>query len=750
MQAVFLKLLNMSITASWLVLAVIVLRLVFKKAPKSFRVILWALVGIRLICPFSVESVFSLIPSAETVPVENLYSEIPIVDSGISAINEAVNTVIEEHFGTVSGEISNSGAEKDNNTSGVTAVNPVVNIAQITSLAWMIGMAGMILYTGMSYLRIYRKIREAVPFYENIWLCDYISTPFILGVIRPQIFLPSTMDEQDMSYVIAHEKAHLKRRDHWWKPLGFLLLSIYWFNPVMWIAYALLCRDIELACDEKVIREMGSESKKPYSDALINCSVPRKMIAACPLAFGEVSVKNRIKSVLNYKKPGFWIMVVVVAVSIMVAVCFLTDPPGSRLDEKLQVFIDCQIASHNQSEKSKDYFCCVDWEVLGTERSGNRTTVYLWALYQEYSYDNGLKEGCGSHIPVAITVEYGGYNYELVEYWMPRDGSYWVKDIWDKFPTYLWGKATDSQRYIKEQLADCERMAKEHFERIELENGADAENNTETATSETPNGQFYDYTELPDFSAENVIRYVYKYSVDSMDPVILLDPDNQTFRFTYSGLSSFLNFGTYQVFNDTLTLQVDGGLVYLFRLDEAGNYVFDASKSSPIQRFRYAANESKGMEPVPDGAVFERVVSADELLLRWPPDLVVVQGQELITAACGNVEWDFEQEDGTRATYMACGSTMLASAERLNALELKYKDVLSVRLQFGVDPDRITVTCWNLDEENPEGEMIETDNVRGFDLKDGNYVYCITAEWESYGRFGGKAEYGFRTKYVSE
>jgi len=225
----------------------------------------------------------------------------------------------------------------------------------------------MVLYTVVSYFRIHRKVREAVPYQENIWLCDHIDTPFILGVVRPRIYLPSNMNEQDIEYVIAHEKAHLKRHDHWWKPLGFLLLTVYWFNPILWIAYILLCKDIELACDEKVIKDMGTEIKKPYSEALINCSVPRKMISACPLAFGEVGVKGRVKSVLNYKKPAFWIIVVAVVASIVVAVCFLTNPKqdielgissqksGSDLNGVSLEIVDADLSA-------PDPYIIVDWK----------------------------------------------------------------------------------------------------------------------------------------------------------------------------------------------------------------------------------------------------------------------------------------------------------------------------------------------------------------------------------------------------
>ncbi len=322
MENVFLELFNMSITASWLVLAIIIFRVIFKKAPKWLRVVVWGLVGFRLICPFSFESVLSLIPSAELVPPEIVYSDSSTDVSGAEIFNAIGNNQVSFDLGIQDGSVVfNEYTAPDGNT-----VNPLLIITYIASIVWLVGMAVMLLYTLISYLRILKKVREATPLKENIWICDNISTPFILGLIKPRIFLPSSMNEQDTEFVIAHEKAHLKRHDHWWKPLGFALLTVYWFNPVLWVAYVLLCRDIELACDEKVIKEMGTEIKKSYSDALINCSVPRKMISACPLAFGETGVKGRIKSVLNYKKPAFWVIVVAVVAVLVTTVCFMTNP----------------------------------------------------------------------------------------------------------------------------------------------------------------------------------------------------------------------------------------------------------------------------------------------------------------------------------------------------------------------------------------------------------------------------------------
>lgn len=310
LETLFLKLLNISIIAGWFVLAVMVFRVLFRKAPKAFHVGLWVLVGIRLVLPFSIESTFSMVPSAETIPEEILYATEPMIHSGVEFLNSTVNPILSTSLAPEAGA----------------SVNPMQIIVILASNVWVLGMIIMMSYTIISYLRLQKRVREAVWIKEDIWVCDRIDSPFILGVLRPRIYIPSTLGENELEYVIAHEKAHIRRRDHWWKPFGFLLLTIYWINPMLWIAYILLCKDIELACDEKVIGSMGMESKKPYSMALINCSVSRKSIAACPLAFGEVNVKNRIKSVLNYKKPGFWLIVIAVLISAGIAAAFLTDP----------------------------------------------------------------------------------------------------------------------------------------------------------------------------------------------------------------------------------------------------------------------------------------------------------------------------------------------------------------------------------------------------------------------------------------
>ena len=312
MAAVFLKLLNLSISASWLVLAVLVLRLISKRSPKWVNVLLWGIVALRLVLPFSIESALSLIPSAETVsPAAVQFDPAPTITSGVSVIDNAVNPSLSEHFAAVP----------------TASINPLYVGAYLAGWVWLIGLGAMLLYVLVSYLRLRRRVSVSLCVRENIYLCDAISSPFILGVVKPRIYLPSGLDEVQRQNVLSHERAHLARRDHWWKPLGFALLAVYWFNPALWLSYTLLCRDIELACDERVIRTMDESAVKTYSTVLLACSMPRKAVITCPLAFGEIGVKERVRNALHYKKPAFWVVAASVAVCVVVAVCFLTNPP---------------------------------------------------------------------------------------------------------------------------------------------------------------------------------------------------------------------------------------------------------------------------------------------------------------------------------------------------------------------------------------------------------------------------------------
>lgn len=309
MAEIFQKALNMSIAAGWLILAVIALRLLLRRAPKRFRLLLWAVVGLRLALPWSIESALSLIPSAQTFPEGIMLERAPVLDTGISALNGAINPGFTAAFTPELGA----------------SANPLQVLLPIAAAFWMLGAAAMLLWALVSWLRLRKRVREAVRLEENVYECE-IASPFVLGLFRPRIYLPFSLENGERELVLAHERAHITAGDHIIKPLGWLLLAAHWYNPLVWLAYALFCRDIELACDERVVRGLSLSDRADYSQALLDLSRPRGGVRACPLAFGESSVKGRVKSVLSYKKPAFWLVLLAVVVCVGAAVCFLTDP----------------------------------------------------------------------------------------------------------------------------------------------------------------------------------------------------------------------------------------------------------------------------------------------------------------------------------------------------------------------------------------------------------------------------------------
>lgn len=309
MAEIFQKALNMSIAAGWLILAVIALRLLLRRAPKRFRLLLWAVVGLRLALPWSIESALSLIPSAQTLPEGIMLERAPVLDTGISALNGAINPGFTAAFTPELGA----------------SANPLQVLLPIAAALWMLGAAAMLLWALVSWLRLRKRVREAVRLEGNVYECE-IASPFVLGLFRPRIYLPFSLENGERELVLAHERAHITAGDHIIKPLGWLLLAAHWYNPLVWLAYALFCRDIELACDERVVRGLSLSDRADYSQALLDLSRPRGGVRACPLAFGESSVKGRVKSVLSYKKPAFWLVLLAVVVCVGAAVCFLTDP----------------------------------------------------------------------------------------------------------------------------------------------------------------------------------------------------------------------------------------------------------------------------------------------------------------------------------------------------------------------------------------------------------------------------------------
>ncbi len=391
MTEAFVRIFNMSISASWIVLVVLVLRGMLRKAPRWTIVLLWGVVALRLVCPISLESGMSLLPSAETISPQILTEPFAGIHSGIDLVDNAVNPVIRDAY-TVT----------DVEKSGHTFVLGVKFFSRI----WVCGMIALSVYTVFSYDRLRRKVATAVRYRENIYQSEYVTSPFILGVLRPRIYVPYDMEAQELTHVLAHERAHISRGDHWWKPLGYVLLAIHWFNPLMWLAYTMLCRDIELACDEKVIRELNSEQRADYTQALLACSVSHRSIAACPLAFGEVGVKDRVRSVMQYKKPGFWMLFLAILACLGVMVCFLTNPKRASFTIRIVVPAGSEepfVYSEEEISPLKNYVIVSSGEGLGD------TEVILKPVYVEYEnvYEPAIYMTPG--MPVKLFAEKGGW-----------------------------------------------------------------------------------------------------------------------------------------------------------------------------------------------------------------------------------------------------------------------------------------------------------------------------------------------------
>lgn len=544
MEEVFLKLVNMSIAASWLIIAVIVLRLLLKKAPKSITLALWAIVAVRLVCPISFESVLSLIPSAQTIPPEFVYSPSPTIHSGIPALNSAVNPIISESLAP----------------SELASANPAQILSFFAAIVWLVGIAAMLIYAAISYIRLHRKVRESIPDGDGIWICDRISAPFILGIFCPRIYLPSSLNEQDKTYVLAHEQAHIRRRDYISKPLGFLLLSVYWFNPTIWIAYILFCKDIELCCDERVIKMLGSDSKKPYANALINCSTKRHFVSACPLAFGEVSVKSRIKSVLNYKKPAFWLIIAAIVVCAVTAVCFLTNPPEAKVATTGKAVANTYGYKTASGEYSPIFTLNPEDNTFKISSSWSTTLI-----------ESGTYEQNGNTLTLIIN-DLDGMDCKVVF----------------KVKRSLFGVKEDKYIY---NAKESDKVSFFSYD-----------NDTDEAI---PDGAIFEPFVLEDENnaAQGSTVYEYKSSADPTAPSITLKDDG-TFTFIYSSLSSYFATGKYELSSDTLTLKADDGKsVYIFNKKD-DKYIFDATKSSKIPELKYS-DDSTPESPVPDGAVFE-------------------------------------------------------------------------------------------------------------------------------------------------
>lgn len=340
MERAFLDVFNNSVAVSWLVLAVLLARLALKKAPKSARCALWALVGLRLCLPVRLKSVFSLIPSARTLSPSIALAARPRIDSGLAAVDRLINPAVARSFAP----------------EPWASANPLQIWLYIAAWVWLIGLGLLLLYAAVSYLRLYLRMAPSLPLRDNIRLSERAETPFLMGFIRPRIYLPLGLSEEQRELAVTHEWAHVERRDHVLRPLAFLLVSVYWFNPLLWLSFVLLCRDIEFACDERVLKKLGLEKKKAYSRALLACSTRRRGALACPVAFGEKGVEGRIRNILAYRKPPRRLSLTAAVLCVLLALCFLTDPPGLRLDTAADPVVAAQARDLRlDSDRPREY-----------------------------------------------------------------------------------------------------------------------------------------------------------------------------------------------------------------------------------------------------------------------------------------------------------------------------------------------------------------------------------------------------------
>lgn len=400
MDKFFITLLNMSLVAVPLIIVLIVIRPFMKKAPKAFLCALWGLVGLRLVCPFSFESILSLLPTAQPISIEKVTTQ------PVETFGGEVTTVYGSQI--VSGNMSVNDS-----------LTPLQILTSAASLLWITGFSVMLVMGLISYLRLLRQVSASVNIKDNVFINDDIKSPFVLGFLKPRVYIPSSLTEYEKEYVIAHENAHIKRRDYILKPIGYILLSLHWFNPLVWVAYIFLCRDIESACDERVVSKLDAEGKRNYSDILLRLSIPNKSLRACPVAFGEIGIKSRVKSVLSYKKPGLWVGIVACVLTVALSVGFLTNPVSA--DEinvtSEEECITEAIVNANKTDECSTRFYTSNYIEVRTIRNPDSLTRYIMAYYGEYTSDgDDVNLVYESYEPACAVLIESDKGCELAEY----------------------------------------------------------------------------------------------------------------------------------------------------------------------------------------------------------------------------------------------------------------------------------------------------------------------------------------------
>ncbi|MBE6738548.1 MAG: M56 family metallopeptidase [Ruminococcaceae bacterium] len=643
MANIFLTILNISITASYIALAALVLRLLLKRNPKWITCILWALLAIRLLVPFSFESKLSLIPSAEPVKSQSVLSSADApIDNNYETLAPQAPIIEQENPDSVQSPVTPITPDKSEDTPAENIApatpqtpkaedskeNKTSNIFSILSYVWAGGVLLMLLYSVISFVRLKRRVRASFVTDKNIYICDDISTPFILGIIKPRIYLPSTLSGDELEYITSHEKAHLKRLDHLWKPLGFLLLSVHWFNPLMWVSYILLCRDIELACDEKVLKSLGTDSKKHYSQTLLTFSTERKLVSACPLAFGEVGVKQRIKNILNYKKPAFWVILLSLLLCLAIGLCFLTNPVSDKENNNTTETTDTDADEINILSKDHSYI------LKATELIYNNPVFnYIQDVGEAPTY---RLVNCSQLHEIAHSSN--GYKTKLI-------ADTYVSELYGSFDsTFRFGNDGFSEGYSIESLREnnlstlCAENDTYYYQILKQKDNTHYLVVGHIADTEAPKPDEELYSESAIITAESdrYVRWIYKVEVKEAknaslmlpepeneegyidysyqdesalrNPNVRLYPKSKSFEFFIHSLSSLLPTGNYEIENSKLILIAEGvsNQTYVFNIIDSDNLEFVESDSSPIPTYKISQSAPSN-KPFEDGAVFTKL-----------------------------------------------------------------------------------------------------------------------------------------------
>lgn len=779
MGDVFLWIVNQSISAVWLILAVLVLRLLLKRAPKWINGVLWGIVGLRLVLPFSVESALSLIPSAQTI-AKPASAPRPYVDSGVTFLDDTVNGYLSGHY-----------------YEGVTReTGHFADATSMLALVWLAGLAAMLLYAAVSSLRLRRRIGTAVRVRENVYRSDRIGSPFVFGIFRPRIYLPYGISDADAQYVIAHERAHLCRRDHWWKPIGFLILSVYWFHPLVWVGYVLLCRDIELACDERVVSGLSDSQKADYSQALLTCSVNRRLVTVCPLAFGEVGVKDRVKKVLCYKKPAFWMIVLGILIIVSVAVCFLTNPPSNTL-EKIE---GNDFSSITHERTSVALLQGEEYRYVGAMEKRDLQALYglrisRGEISQSRSEDRDRTNTVILNISVSPEPFEPSYSYihGVYIHFNADFSSVWVDDG---------VKPTFSYRVLEPQKA--KEVFSSFFGRgkdASSVGGADSGSVTEfESTVSWVNWSESDEIFLRARNTEKLaISSVKHLPIYKFDTLQEFDLFRETFGKIYSLDSSMVGIPSFsavtakygaEFFSEHTLL-----LVYVSATSNSFRYRVHSighSESSVCVHVEQTAKSDVG-----DGAMagwFLTVAVSDEYLegrhefdadlnnlpedewpkytdsrgIERPPKLSVISNGISLNALRMTTSWSFRSGTGTVSSTESDTDHPLNLKEYVPVIEILSEDYpvltsdrLSASLFFyesgseplnPVPPDSITVRRWDASDwgnSDARADSVSVTVSNGnfhIPLKDSSCIYEIVAVWNSHERFSGTVYYSFCTQ----